>query len=267
MKKRILLAMFGSPAAIGVLSKLDSRLDFSPLLERMVLGFRRISDEVWARASEFLSINLAPYGDLLTIVMLLLLPVLVNIVFRTFWHVEATRTISEPPETLEELKVIHAQELKNAYIGAFNYFGSFAFIIIVLHLFELGDLWIALVLPGMCLAYFSEYYSKSIVSVGKIKKVALFSFAVSWVVILVLGVVLFMKLALMGNDENVYSNVFWVILLVGGLALSWLFYRASDYCSEAITNVALWVSGILIINWVTESLIPAFATFLDSAGA
>lgn len=55
--REILTVAFATPAALGVIAKIDKRLDFLPLLERIVLKYQVFLDFVGKKLSELLSIE------------------------------------------------------------------------------------------------------------------------------------------------------------------------------------------------------------------
>lgn len=52
-----IMTAFAVPTSLSVLAKLDERLDFKPLLERVILNFSIVSKFFWAKIDEFLRID------------------------------------------------------------------------------------------------------------------------------------------------------------------------------------------------------------------
>ena len=72
---------FGVPAGLALLSKLDERLDFGPILERVVLKFNVVSEYAWSAIGSFIDRDLSAYHGLLSFFALSFGLILRSIIF------------------------------------------------------------------------------------------------------------------------------------------------------------------------------------------
>ena len=71
--------MFSAPAALSILAKLDDRLDFRPILERIVLNFKKFSEEFWHYIGLLIEIDLGFISNYLSFLALSIFPVLISL--------------------------------------------------------------------------------------------------------------------------------------------------------------------------------------------
>lgn len=264
MLKKIMIAMFAGPAALGVLAKLDERLDFTPLIERIILNFKVLSHAFWYLIEDMTGVHFSQYDDLLTIMLLLLLPVVYQFIMSlTSSKKSGADTKPSQPTTIEVLD--NKKEWTKLYEQLLYVLVPSVFFMCVFTLFELDGLWVALILPGMAIHYITKIFRDLVNSHTKIEKFGKVIDLLSWFGALLFLFPLLVKIVLMKNNAVVYEDINWLIVGVIGLLLSWLLFRASDYCAVTITNVALWVVGVLTVNWVVTILIPSIEVFLESA--
>jgi hypothetical protein len=82
-----LLTAFALPGALQVLSSVDSRLTFGPILERIILNFRAVSVALWHLVSIPLGIDLSGIEGVLTFYV-----ICIAVCFRSMWMGKSEET-------------------------------------------------------------------------------------------------------------------------------------------------------------------------------
>lgn len=83
--KSWLITAFAAPSALAVLAKIDDRLDFLPLLERIITGFDQISYYIWSLLGDIINIDLTKHHGVLSFYLICILMIVrFSIVKRIF---------------------------------------------------------------------------------------------------------------------------------------------------------------------------------------
>jgi len=248
---RILKIMLGGPAALALLAKLDDRLNFNPLLERIILNFETFYIGIWSSVSDYLGVDLTPFASLLTIITLLIVPVTFNAVRR------ATSAVSN--DTSEAT-------LFETRIRIFNGIMAVAFLVYVLVIFQLSPLIPAIGMIGGLITYgdnFKVRCSKETTKRGRIwAKFPTLALAMAYACILPFAV----YAAIKSSNPGSSLDIRWWMLPMFCYPLTFLFWYATEKCTEALANVALCVLGIVLINWFSVTAIPSVSAYLDQIG-
>lgn len=246
--REMLVALFATPAALSVLAKLDSRLDFASLLERIILNFDHVARAVWNAVSGWIGIDLTRYHQFLTFSVLLIAPILTTRV----------RSWLEHP-------IAGEAEPKEGKPGCILPIVAVCFLLWLIKLFEVGDslLFLApvlmlLVVPAFAPDYWRERHDKTSLTNGirlaqgiGLLGLGLFSL---WVGIRDL------------IDWEVPLDVKLVFILFSIFGVVLIYYAFSE-AMKTLAYAALWVSGIVILNWIATVAIPGVDAFLKGAGA
>ena len=70
---------FAAPAGLALLAKLDSRLDFGPALEKIVVNINKISMYVWSNVGDLLNVNIKNSHGMLTFFAMIIIISIKNI--------------------------------------------------------------------------------------------------------------------------------------------------------------------------------------------
>lgn len=73
-RTRALQAFVSGPAALGVVDQVDAFKPYAGFVERLVLGYRRASEAIWAQVEVWLNLSLPFDKDLASVALLLALP-------------------------------------------------------------------------------------------------------------------------------------------------------------------------------------------------
>jgi hypothetical protein len=231
--KSWLLTAFALPAALQVLSSVDERLNFGPLLERAVLNFRDVSTAFWILISNFLAIDLRGAEGVLTFYI-----ILVAVCFRA-----------------EFFSDISSFEFRYIVIESM----SQSLIFVALISVGVENLWSFLILG---LVYFLGFFLTTYYFSGdRIRPLRASVILVSILIIFTI----FWYFLFSGNRGSGNSLR---VILIGFLAASVSVVNNSVGVNRLFfSRVVVFSAGIFSIDYVHSKLIPAIDEFLAGAGA
>ncbi|SDF07720.1 hypothetical protein SAMN05421720_13012 [Rhodospira trueperi] len=102
--------MFSAPAGLSILAKLDERLDFLPLVERIILKFKTFSMAFWSFISSIINVDLTFVNVYLSFLALSFIPVILSV--RMIGTVNAFPYMTELARRKKEIEARHRTEIK-----------------------------------------------------------------------------------------------------------------------------------------------------------
>ena len=261
-----LALLFATPAALNVLAAFDKRLDFTPLLERMVLNFKSISNYVWSQIDGYFQFDFPEYYQPLTFLLLLVLPTMSRVVsLYLIYRRDPKNQVVIIPE-LGEIEIGFSTFIDRQNAGLFLGTACFFFIVFLAVLFDLMVLFLpSFILIGLTAVLFLAW--------GWVANKIGMELYEDEGAMVILTIIALSILGLMGNIVFPSEFSFWgaVVFLVGlVLAGCWMFFPAifvlfiMSFGAKNIAYIALWVAGVLVINWIATIGVPAVEAFLDA---
>ena len=261
---KLLAAIFAAPVALGFLAKLDDRLDFVPIIERIVLNFDRVSKAFWELISSTYNFNISEYHNILTF-----LTFIATLSFTSFF----LRGIGRNSEDLDQVDIdelVDENRMTPYLLEQMVYtIATLIFVTAYLDMFDLNDYIYPYFIAG--------YVAAQILINAKYLRNVVFNKTLSSIAHLVIGVILIgFLLTFFGLfKDSVYSfysdprfqHVQPRLLLYSLFTLTIISAYITLYCSRTITYSGLWCIGIYFLNWVAKDAIPAINMFLTNAGA
>jgi len=254
MVKNILTAMFAGPAAFAVLAKLDDRLNFNPIIERIVLNFDHFYRGVWTSISSFVNLDLSQFSNLLSLIVLLFCTVAMNL-------------MRGARKSYISARVRGAEEKRNEYLArTFTALVAFLFLMFTCVIFSVPQL-----IPAMTLLEGTLNLSKDSLRDYKQtrnKKQRVFAcLNLTALVMAYLTILPFATYATISiNSPEIESDIQWWVIALFCYPLSILFYLAIKYCKQSLANIAYWVIGVFLVNWVSVIALPVTSEYLDRIG-
>lgn len=232
--KEVLAATLATPAALSVLAKMDKRLDFSQILERIVLGYDTFIIAVWSSISGILNFDLVPFRNWLTLLTILVLPAFFKLI-PTMHRIETSK------------------EDNNTKIEPVFLIFSLVFSLAFLYIFEILEDFLLLV---VCASFFIPVLTKLDESWGVGRRGVFAALA------------LFVCAAIYPDFQSKYGIPFWSIPLSAFLVyfFGWVLLLTSFFSSRLISYIGLWVTGIFVVNFIATVARPWVEGYLDSIG-
>ena len=265
----ILTLTFATPATLSILAKLDKRLDFAPLLERAVINFKSVSLYAWKQLEDLTGIIFTEYYEILTFSLLLLLP--------TLYRTVSLYLIYRGDQSHRVMHISGYGDLP----AHFSYFAerrnedtllvvsSFCFIVYLSVIFDLFSLFfpafvlmVSLTILSSCWGFLEK----------KFKLENFDDYAVPvFSVIPVLALVMIMSSDTFPEEFTFAAVSIYLVAAFANLAvitIPFLFVSLIlNFGAKNVAYVGFWFVGILILNWVAVTGVPAVEAFLDAAEA
>ncbi len=262
--KEILSIAFATPAALSLLAKLDSRLEFTPAIERIVLNFDALSKYLWEYFSFLINFPLTQYIDHLSLsfLLLLIMPILFHCVKNRRFTININllsyklHDITRWQIIIVALPVIYFTIIFDAY-----------FIVIMVILASSTS-------SAQYLAekYLSRKYNlgnettKLIAALIGIAPLVVTFFVITYIFekykLIDKGFSIFLGPAFSNNPGlNTIADVLYILTLILLILI---------YVTRQLRSVAyafLWATGVIAVNFVAGTLIPGIDAFLTKAGA
>lgn len=275
MRNEIMVWIFSAPGAVSFFKLLDDRIELTPILEKIVLNFEKVSDGFWLLVAKATGVNFDRFSDLLTFVCLILLPVLTQYILNLLNLTPQNKALGidgndQLPGTSVELYKAKLEELNEKELelnSRFIYWAiTFFFLYYALYIFNLSGLIIPFILVGMSLEYVKKFYKNGKEADSSLMRTIHYLGGLLWVLILIIFTPLLFRSILVSSDVNAYSDINWIYFAVGSYFLSFLFFRATDYCHKSIGKIGLMTVGIWLFNWISVVAIPQINQFFESIG-
>ncbi len=256
--KDIISWMFATPAALSVIAKLDERLDFAIILERIIINFQIVSRAFWIKISTFISIDLSGIADQLTFVVLLMCPFIYEMII----FFQNKKLLDWDDDKYKNHRTYFWVTV--AFLLAVSIiFDSFVYLIIFVTSF------IILLLTALVtifLVIHTIIYIDGIYDYFKINVKGNIYDAVT-----VIGVLIVLYFGIATTDF-IYSIVYEYIMgdsnsgfLINYL-ISFLCVFVVVQClliPTTVYRIGFWVLGILLVNYIATTILPALNSVLD----
>lgn len=225
-----LATAFAVPSALAFLSKLDERLNFGPILERVILNYNIVSKSVWGLFSNLIGTNLSDMHGILTVFTFYLI----------FIVRESLKIDLDIPQ--ENKYLINIEKLSQSFFVGFA-FSQFDFshykLIILMAVFNLLNIKLNKFHPD--------------------KR----THEISYVKYLVIFLILF----LIGSHFFLEENSIKIIIAATFALVISASNKIIPLSKMYFSRVLVFGLGIFLIDWVAKSLIPNLETFLTTIGA